>query len=236
MSIHGCKPWRLLVLDPRLVEAKLLRRKLPGVAPASLRRRRRSTGRQVGTRDKVVSPSSDMPVQIEGQQRISCFIQVRGLHASRHGSAVVTTRDLDVEGLGPELPVPDSTVVVDRHDLSAQDVVSVGDGTRDLDALLAVVVVEDGVGAPVSGVGFRLAAFGVTTRGVVDQGALVDLEELERRLVDVLAVAVAGSQVRGGPAVVAAVPAGLISTASALVEPGEGYVLAGGSFDRVWRR
>jgi hypothetical protein len=64
----------------------------------------------------------------------------------------------------------------------------------------------------------------------------VDLEELELRLFHVLAVAVAGGEVGGCPAVVGAVPALLSFAAATLVVPVEDYVRAGGSFGCVGRR
>ena len=120
------------------------------------------------------------------------------------------------------------------HDLRAENVVSTRNLAGDGDALLVVVVVEDGVGAPVACLLLR-GALRVAAGAVVDKRALVDLEELELRLVDVFAVAAARGEVGRGPAVVAAVPAFLAVVAGARVVPGEGHLGAGGGFGSVGR-
>jgi hypothetical protein len=56
-------------------------------------------------------------------------------------------------------------------------------------------------------------ALGVAPLAIIDQSGLVDLEELEVRLLDVFAVTVARGEVCGGPTVVGAVPAGFSSAA-----------------------
>jgi hypothetical protein len=169
------------------------------------------------------SLASWVPVEVPLEEIIASLVQLGTLLSSRDLSAVFTAGDLDVESLRPELALADIAVVVDRHDLGPQDVVSAGDLRGDGDLLGVAVVVEDGVGTPVAGLALGFAR-GVAALAVVDERALVDLEELELRLFDVLAVAVAGCHVGGCPAVVRAVPAFLSRAAATLVVPVEGYV------------
>jgi hypothetical protein len=173
-----------------------LRREIPRVAPARLGSR--SNGRQLRAGRSLDSLTSFVPVEIPLKQLVARLVQLSTLLSSRHLSAVITASDFDVESLGPELPLAHVAVVVDRYDLRAQNVVSAGDLAGDGDALRVFLVVEDRVGAPVSG----LALSGA-----------VRVATLAVRLLDVLAVAVARSEVGGGPAVVGAVPAFFASTA-----------------------
>lgn len=76
-------------------------------------------------------------------------------------------------------------------------------------------------------------ALGVAASAIVDQSALVNLEELELRFVDVLAIAGTRSEVGGGPAVVAAVPTFLAAVAGAGMVPVESHSGAGGDCSRV---
>ena len=163
-----------------------------------------------------------VPVEVPLEELVVGRVELGALLALGDLGAVVAARDLDVEGLGPELPVGDVAVVVDRGDLGAEDVVSAGDAAGDGDGVGVAVVVEDGVGAPLACLllGGALGVAGAL--GVLGQRDLVDLEEGEVRLVDLGAVAVAGSEVGGGPAMVAAVPALLALAARALVVPVEG--------------
>lgn len=173
-----------------------------------------------------------VPVEVPLEELVAGVVQLSTLLSSWDLSAVVTAGDLDVESLRPELAVADIAVVVDGNDLSPEDVVSAGDLLGDGDALGVAVVVEDGVGTPVAGLALGLARR-VAALAVVDECALVDLEELKLGLVDVLAVAVARSHVGGCPAVVGAVPALLTGAAATLVVPGELDGLASGGFDGV---
>ena len=172
-----------------------------------------------------------VPVDIELEKGVAGLVELSRLGARGDGGGVVAASDLDVGALGPELALGNVAVVVDRHDLSAHDVVAVGDA-GDLDGLCVAVLVEDGVGTPEAGL-LLGRALGEAALAVVDQAGAVDLEELERGGVDLGAVAVAGSEVGGGIAVVTAVPADLTATALALVLPGEGDVAAGGGLDGV---
>jgi len=192
-----------------------------------------SDSSELRTRRILDGLASLVPVEVPLEKLIAGLVQLSTLLSSRDLLAVITASDLDVESLRPELALANIAVVVDRHNLRPEDVVSAGDLRRDGNLLGVSVVVEDGVGAPVAGLALGLAG-GVAALAVVEEGALVDLEELELRLVDVLAVAVAGCHVGGCPAVVRAVPALLSGAAAALVVPVEGYVLAGGGFNGVW--
>lgn len=180
--------------------------------------------------------TSLVPVEVPLEELVAGVVQLGTLLSSGHLLAVVTAGDLDVEGLRPELAVADRAVVVDGNNLSPEDVVATGDLLGDSDALSVAVVVEDGVGTPVADLSLRVTAGRVAALAVVDERALVDLEELKLGLVDVLAVAVARSHVGGCPAVVRAVPALLAGAAGTLVVPGELYGLASGGFDGVWGR
>jgi hypothetical protein len=180
------------------------------VVPARLGNRRNR--RQLRAGRILNSLASSVPVEVPLKQLISGLVKLSALLSSRHLSAVIATGDLDVESLGPELPFAHIAVVVDRHDLRAQNVVSARDLAGDLDALRVLVVVEDGVSAPVAGLALGLA-LGVAPLAIIDQSGLVDLEELEVRLLDVFAVTVARGEVCGGPTVVGAVPAGFSSAA-----------------------
>ena len=164
------------------------------------------------------------------------MVDLSSLDTSWHGGTVSTTSDLDVEGLRPELPIGDSAIVMDRSDLSTEDIVAAGDTLGDGNGLLVAAIVEDGVSAPVSGLLCGVASR-VAAGAVVDESALVDLEELERGLIDVLAVAGARGKVGHCPAVMAAVPANFVTAAAALMGPSESNGLAGRSFNSVrgWR-
>lgn len=193
----------------------------------------RSDSSEFRTRRILDGLTSLVPVKVPLEKLIASLVQLSTLLSSRHLRAVITASDLDVESLRPELALADIAVVVDRHNFSPKDVVSAGDLRWNGNLLGVSVVVEDGVGTPVAGLALGLAG-GVAALAVVDEGALVDLEELELGLVDVLAVAVAGCHVGSCPAVVGAVPAFFARAAAALVVPVEGYVLAGGGFGGVW--
>jgi hypothetical protein len=166
---------------------------------------------------------SCVPVEVPLEEVVARVVQLGTLLSSGHLSAVVTTSDFDVESLRPELAVANIAVVVDRDDLSPEDVVSAGDLRGDGDTLRVAVVVEDGIGTPVASLALSLTRR-VAALAVVDERALVDLEELKFGLVDVPAVAVAGSEVSSCPAVVGAVPALLARAAATLVVPVEGYI------------
>ncbi len=174
-----------------------------------------------------------MPVQVPLEKGIGIVVDVCALDTGGDRSAVISASDLDVESLGPELSVGDSAVVVDGCDFSTEHVIAAWDALGDSDALLVVIVVEDGVSAPVAGLLLGLT-LRVAAGAVVDEGALVDLEEAKLGLVDLGAVAVAWGEVGGGPAVMAAVPADFVTAARALVGPGESDGLAGRSFNSVW--
>lgn len=103
-------------------------------------------------------------------------------------------RDLDVDALGVVLGAVLVVGRVQGNDLVAQDVVAGGDAAGDGDGP-AVVVGDEVVRRP-----------GARRARVVDQALLVDLEELQRRLVDRRAVAVARRQVRDDGSVVAVRP------------------------------
>ena len=178
--------------------------------------------------------TSWVPVQVPLEEVVARVVQFGALLSSGDRSAVVATSDFDVESLRPELAVAYVTVVVDRDDLSPDDVVSAGDARGDGDTLRVAVVVEDSIRTPVASLALswtrRVAAL-----AVVDERALVDFEEVQFVLVDVLAVAVAGSEVGGCPAMVGAVPALLVGAAATLVVPVKGYVRAGWCFGGVRR-
>jgi hypothetical protein len=207
-----------------------LRRKVAGVAATRDRRH----GRELRARRDRDRLAGVVPVQVPLEQCVVSAVELCTLLASGHRGIVVAACDLDVEGLGPELPLGDGSVVMDRHDLCAQDVVAARDLLGDCNGLLVVVVVEDGVGAPVAGL-LLLAALREAAGAVVDQGTLVDLEELQRRLVNVLAVTVAGREPGGGPAVVGAVPALLAAVAGSLMVPGEAHLGTGWDIGSVGR-
>jgi hypothetical protein len=201
--------------------------------PAHLRCRcNRSEGRAWSILDDLVSL---VPVKVPLKESIASLVQLGALLASRDGSTVVATLDVNVESLRPELPLGDIAVVVDGHNLSAEDVVAAGDLARDGDALSIVVIVEDGVSAPVSSLALR-STIRVATLSVVDQGALMDLEELELGLVNLAAVTVARGKVGGSPAVVAAVPTVLTAAATTLVVPVESDLGSSLDVSRVRRR
>jgi hypothetical protein len=167
--------------------------------------------------------TSCVPVEVPLEEVVARVVQLGTLLSSGHLSAVVTTSDLDVESLRPELAVANIAVVVDRDDLSPKDVVSAGDLRGNGDTLRVAVVVEDGIRTPVASLALSLTRR-VAALAVVDKRALVDLEELKFGLVDVPTVAVAGSEVGSCPAVVGAVPALLARAAATLVVPVEGYL------------
>lgn len=193
-----------------------------------------SNRRELWSRSILDGLASIVPVQIPLQQRIVGRVDLSTLFALGHLRVVITTSDLDVESLGPELALRDIAVVVDGRDLRAQDVVAAGNILGDLNVLAILVVVENGVSAPVAGLLFG-GSVGVAALTVVDQRALVDLKEFELGLVDVLAVAVAGCEVGCGPAVVAAVPALLTLLACALMVPVEGHFGASWGLGSVGR-
>lgn len=85
----------------------------------------------------------------------------------------------------------------------------------------------------VSNVSFLLGALREAAGAVVDESALVDLEELQLSLIDVLAVAVTGSEVCSGEAMVRTVPAVLASSACSCVVPVECHFGTGWSVGRV---
>lgn len=105
---------------------------------------------ELRTRRGLDGLAGRVPVEVPLEESIVSVVQLGTLLSGRNLSAVVTTSDLDVEGLGPELPVGDIAVVMDGHDLSAEDVVAAGDLFRDGDTLLVAIVIEDGIGAPVA--------------------------------------------------------------------------------------
>jgi hypothetical protein len=164
-----------------------------------------------------------VPVEIPLKEVVARAVQLGTLLSSGNLSAIITTSNLDVESLWPELAVTNITVVVDRDDLSPKDVVSTRDLRGDSNTLRVAVVVEDSIGTPVASLALSLTRR-VAALAVVDKCALVDLKELKSSLVSVLAVAVAGSEVGGCPAVVGAVPALLAGAAATLVVPVEGYI------------
>lgn len=96
-----------------------------------------------------------------------------------------------------------------------------------------VVVVEDGVGAPLASLLGGRSRSVTGASWVAGQRDLVDLEELELSLVDLGAVAVTGSEVGGSPAMVGTVPALLTTFALAGVVPVEGNLRAGRSLSGV---
>jgi len=212
-----------------------LRRKVSGVAPASLGRATGGHGCQGRTRCVLNGLAGLVPVEVPLEKFVGCVVQIRAELTRWHAGSVVAAGDMDVEGLRPELPLGDVAVVVDGGNLGAENVVAAGDFLGNGDALGVGSVVEDGVRSPVSGLALGFA-LGVAALAVVDQSALMDLEELEFGLVDLGAVTVAWGEVGGGPAVVAAVPALFALTTGALVVPVEGHGLAGWGVDRVGRR
>jgi hypothetical protein len=173
-----------------------------------------------------------VPVEVPLEKLVVGVVQLGALPSSWDLSVVVTTGNPDVESLRPELAIANIAVVVNGDDLSPQDVVSAGNLRGDGDALRVAVVVEDSIGTPVASLALRFTRR-VAAPAVVDERALVDFEEVQFGLVDVLAVAVAGSHVSGCPAVMGAVPALLIGAAATLVVPGELDRLASGGFDSV---
>jgi hypothetical protein len=166
---------------------------------------------------------SCVPVEVPLEEVVARVVQLGTLLSSGHLSAIITTSDLNVESLRLELAVANIAVVVDRHDFSPEDVVSAGDLRGDGDILRVAVVVEDGIGTPVGSLALSLARR-VAALAVVDERALVDLEELKFGLVDILAVIVAGGKVDGWTAMVGTVPALLARAAATLVVPVEGYI------------
>jgi len=182
-----------------------------------------SNSRKLGAGRNLDNLAGWVPVQVPLQQVVARVVQLGTLLSSGHRSAVVTTCDLDVESLRPELAVANIAIVVDRNNLSPENVVSAGDLRGDGDSLRVAVVVEDNIGAPVASLALRFAGR-VAAPAVIDERALVDLEELKLGLMDVLAVAVAGSHVGGCPAVVGAVPALLVGAAATLVVPAESHI------------
>jgi len=192
-------------------------------------------GRKLGTRSCLDGLAGIVPVKIPLEESIVSVVELGTLLSGRDLCAVVAASNLDIEGLGPELPVGDVAVVVNGSNFSAKDVVAAGDVLRDGDALLVAVGVEDLVGAPVADLALA-AALREAAVAIVDESGLVDLEELEVGLLDVLAVAVARRQVCRGPAVVGAVPALLTASASTLVVPCEGDRLSSWCLGRVGGR
>lgn len=123
---------------------------------------------------------------------------------------------------------------MNRGDFSTKDIVAAGDLAGDGHGLSVLVVVEDLVSGPVSGLTLS-GALRVTTITVVDQCALVDLEELELSLVDLAAVTIARSEIGSSPAVVAAIPAFFATTARTLMVPVESDVGASLYIGGIWR-
>lgn len=183
----------------------------------------RSDSRELRARRILDGLIGCVPVEIPLKEVVARVVQLGTLLSSRHLSAVIATSDPDVESLRPELAVANIAVVVDRDDLSPEDVVSAGDLRGNGDTLRVAVVVKDGIGTPKASLALRLARR-VAAVAVVDKRTLVDLEEFELRLFHVLAVAVAGGEVGGCPAVVGAVPALLAGAAATLVVPVEGHI------------
>lgn len=177
-----------------------------------------------------------VPVEVPLEELVVGGVDLSALDTLGDGGAVVAAGDLDVEGLGPELAVGDGAVVVDGGDLGAQDVVAGGDGAGDGDGVGVAVVVEDGVGAPLASLALGSSLSVASALGVASKSDLVNLEELELRLVDLGAVAVAGGEPGGSPAVVGAVPALLTVTAASLVMPVESDLGAGRGLGGVGRR
>ena len=70
------------------------------------------------------SLASVVPVQVVLKDLVVGRVKLGTLLALGKRGTVVTTGNLDVEGLGPDLPVGDGTVVVDGGNLSAEHVVS----------------------------------------------------------------------------------------------------------------
>lgn len=195
-------------------------------------------GSELGARGAGDGGTGGVLVQVPGQKRIGALVDLGALDTGGDLCAAGAAGDLDVEGLGPELPVGDGAVVVDGGDLGAEDVVAVGDVLGDAHGLGVVVVVEDDIRGPLARL-LLCAALGVAGAGrVADQATLVDLEEGELGLVDLGAVAVAGGEPGGGPAVVAAVPSDLVlGLAATGAEPLEGDLGASGGFgsEGRWR-
>lgn len=101
-----------------------------------------------------------MPVKVPLEKSVVGGVELSALLAGWDRGAVVTTGDLDVEGLRPELPLANITIVVDRHDFRAEDIVAARDFLGDGDTLGIVVVVENGISAPVADLAL-LGALGV---------------------------------------------------------------------------
>lgn len=211
-------------------EEDRLRRKVPGVAPGVAGRNRCD----LRTRSIWGSLASLVPVKVPLKERVVGLVQLGTLLSSRDLGAILTASHLDVEGLRPELAVANITVVVDGDDLGSEDVVLAGNVRWDLDCLSVAVVVEDGVGAPVTGL-FLGRAGRVAALAVVDQGGLMDLEELESRLVDLGTVAVARGEISGSPAVVGAVPALFAAATAAFMVPVESDIRSSGDWSSVRR-
>ena len=83
------------------------------------------------------------------------------------------------------------------------------------------IVVENDISSPFAGLLARVGVCVAGVLGVANQGDLIDLEELKLIFVYFGAIALAGSEVSGSPAVVGAVPALFVDTALALVVPAE---------------
>lgn len=123
---------------------------------------------------------------------------------------------------------------MDRCDLGTEDVVAAGDLAGNSNALSIAVVVENGISAPVAGL-LLGRALRVATFAVIDQSALMDLEELKLGLVNLAAVAVAGSKVSSCPSMVAAVPSLFTGVTGTLMMPVEGDIRASLNVGSVWR-
>ena len=140
---------------------------------------------QGGTRDRV---AVERGVDVEQDALVVGLVELRARDALRLVGAAAC--DLEVHALRVVLRAVGLVAAVQRDDLVAQDVLSwrdgFGDGKRP-----AVVVGDQVVRGPVA-----------RGAGAVDQPGLADLEEVERRLVDGRAVAVAvGQVVDHGPVV-----------------------------------
>jgi hypothetical protein len=205
-----------------------LGREIPWVATASLGRRK-SECRARSSREGLAGV---VPVKVPLQKSVVAGVQLSTFSSSWHLGAVVASCNLDVEGLGPELTLRHIAIIVDRHHLGAEDVVAIGNLRGNGDALGVASIVEDGIGAPVSDLAL-LAALRVPARAVVDESALMNLEELKFGLVDTLAVAVAWGKVCCSEAVVGAVPSVFTGSARALMVPMEGHLGSSRSFRSV---
>lgn len=124
------------------------------MGPASLGRRDRSERRTRSSREGLADL---MPIEVPLQKSIIRRVQLGALPTSWHFSTITTTCDLDVEALWPKLSSGDIAVVVDRHDLGTQNIVSAGNSLWNGDALSAGLIVEDGVRGPCEWCRYRVS-------------------------------------------------------------------------------